>query len=512
MIAVVLAGCTTTTTTTTPATAVHTVTVTPGVSVTLPSAGPRVSATPQPGVTKTVTAAVTIAPGRTVPSALEALAPAQKLTASGPLPAGGVTLTFHVDPATVPTGTVPFLASLDPTSGAWMPAASTYDPRTGAVSAHVTHFSVWTVLAWIGTRVLAAFQGAYEDVFGSATDGTVPTCAAADSGAFITIADSHPAGNVGACAQVGDADHSVVKVANLATYPVDLLYPHGATVQAPDTDLFAQVGEDLNNASSVWHDRILLPPGATAVVTLPLRTGQATAVRTEMDTEAYLASIIGTGLEVFSAVSGKLAGAVEKGLTGLGQTECLTGLVKSAQTVSLSADSISELGADAFQCVTSFVELGAPGAFLDLAHTASALATELVAGFTGAMDTILGDGNQTFTVARPSPTLGIVWGPYQSGYGTVAPTVISNGGDPTGVVTGVHWTSWGGDTARGTGTSDDDNNSDTVADGVQAPAQIVAFDLGVCDGKYMYQKVTWYFPQDGETFQPNDARNICTGE
>jgi hypothetical protein len=44
-------------------------------------------------------------------------------------------------------------------------------------------------------------------------------------------------------------------------------------------------------------------------------------------------------------------------------------------------------------------------------------------------------------------------------------------------------------------------------------ATVVAFDLGTCDGSTpAYQEVTYYFPQDGETFDPTKSTNACTGE
>jgi len=50
-------------------------------------------------------------------------------------------------------------------------------------------------------------------------------------------------------------------------------------------------------------------------------------------------------------------------------------------------------------------------------------------------------GLGTATETGPPPVLGAVWGPYQKGYGEARPTEINNGGDPTGVVTNVAWTS-----------------------------------------------------------------------
>jgi len=54
--------------------------------------------------------------------------------------------------------------------------------------------------------------------------------------------------------------------------------------------------------------------------------------------------------------------------------------------------------------------------------------------------------------ARSTPILAGPWVPrIQQGYGQVRPTRIFNGGDPTGLLYGIHWTSWGGSEAIGTG-------------------------------------------------------------
>jgi hypothetical protein len=42
-------------------------------------------------------------------------------------------------------------------------------------------------------------------------------------------------------------------------------------------------------------------------------------------------------------------------------------------------------------------------------------------------------------------------GPQGAGWGTPHPSEIFNGGDPSGLVTHIHWSSWGGRTATGRG-------------------------------------------------------------
>lgn len=99
----------------------------------------------------------------------------------------------------------------------------------------------------------------------------------------------------------------------------------------------------------------------------------------------------------------------------------------------------------------------------------------------------------------------------QAGYGQVQPRRVDNGGDPTGVVSDISWSSWGGSTAEGVGVSDYQAGTESVAGGLQAPATIVAFNLGSCGGKSAYTAVEWYFPEYGQTFDPNNYIDACNG-
>jgi hypothetical protein len=111
------------------------------------------------------------------------------------------------------------------------------------------------------------------------------------------------------------------------------------------------------------------------------------------------------------------------------------------------------------------------------------------------------------------PTLGRVAGDFAhgQGFGQVKPSRIFNGGDPSGLVTGVVWSSWGGSRATATGTADYVGPNQAVLDGKEETATVVAFDLGPCDGKLMYQAIEWYFPQHGQSFNPNTYEDICAG-
>jgi len=111
------------------------------------------------------------------------------------------------------------------------------------------------------------------------------------------------------------------------------------------------------------------------------------------------------------------------------------------------------------------------------------------------------------------PTLGQLAGDFAQGqgFGQVKPAKIFNGGDPTGLVTHVVWSSWGGAQATASGTAEYVGPNQSVASGTEETATVVAFDLGTCDGKYMYQAIEWYFPQHNQAFNPSAYENICTG-
>jgi hypothetical protein len=112
-----------------------------------------------------------------------------------------------------------------------------------------------------------------------------------------------------------------------------------------------------------------------------------------------------------------------------------------------------------------------------------------------------------------TPVLGQLAGVFAhgTGFGRVRPAEVFNGGDPTGLVSKITWSSWGGATATGSGTSTYVAANQPFAAGRPQPATIVAFDLGTCHGKLMYQAVEWYFPQHGQAFSASHYENVCNG-
>jgi hypothetical protein len=120
--------------------------------------------------------------------------------------------------------------------------------------------------------------------------------------------------------------------------------------------------------------------------------------------------------------------------------------------------------------------------------------------------------------ARPLPTLGLSSGGPAEGFGEIEPSIVSLGGDPTGVVTNVSWRTWGGKRAIGHGKGWFlPPSAPDVAHGHPAGARLVAWDRGYCRGQWAYRKVEWYFPgynrgghsPPGTYFDPKYATRTC---
>jgi hypothetical protein len=131
-------------------------------------------------------------------------------------------------------------------------------------------------------------------------------------------------------------------------------------------------------------------------------------------------------------------------------------------------------------------------------------------------------------VVTPKPaavvTLGVHWAPGATGYGTARPSGITSGGDPSGSVSNITWTSWGSAQAKGTGTARYGAGSYGTCTAWKAAhpgspedcsqrVPIVAYNLRTnCGGHPGYSAVEWYFPLAGQTLNLGtpDFSDICT--
>lgn len=104
---------------------------------------------------------------------------------------------------------------------------------------------------------------------------------------------------------------------------------------------------------------------------------------------------------------------------------------------------------------------------------------------------------------------------YTRGMGSVRPKTVDFGGDPTSYVSKVHWSSWGGRVATGTGVACRPPANGPIALCKPTVAKVKAFGLGSCSkhGRAAYTRVEWWFPVDGR-FNPhnNSVFNTCTAD
>ena len=135
-----------------------------------------------------------------------------------------------------------------------------------------------------------------------------------------------------------------------------------------------------------------------------------------------------------------------------------------------------------------------------------------------AMILLAGCGSQPASTTQTAshqarPVLGRLAGDFShgSGFGQAEPARIFNGGDPTGLVSKIGWSGWGGPRATGTGMAEYIGPGQSVATGREIRATVVAFHLGRCHGTLMYKAVEWFFPQHGQSFSPVRYENVCAG-
>lgn len=84
------------------------------------------------------------------------------------------------------------------------------------------------------------------------------------------------------------------------------------------------------------------------------------------------------------------------------------------------------------------------------------------------------------------------------GFGHTKPKTIFYGGDPTGLVCDIHWQTWGAKVARGTGVAWYVSGNESVNEGHQAKATVIASKLGTFNGRPAYTKLKWSFPDSGK--------------
>jgi hypothetical protein len=113
--------------------------------------------------------------------------------------------------------------------------------------------------------------------------------------------------------------------------------------------------------------------------------------------------------------------------------------------------------------------------------------------------------------AKPVPSLGLVWEPYQSGWGTPHPSAVFNGGDPTGRITNVTWQSWGSPEAVGHGTGYYLSPTAAALTGELEPATIVAWGPRDLSGEARLSAGHLVLPDQGRKARSHDQLRHLQG-
>jgi hypothetical protein len=137
----------------------------------------------------------------------------------------------------------------------------------------------------------------------------------------------------------------------------------------------------------------------------------------------------------------------------------------------------------------------------------------IVASLAGTL--LLASGTGAVARAQAAPLLGshVFYAPQARGFGSAHPAAISNGGDPSGIVTKIRWSDWGGATAIGHGSS-----SIYKPNGGYYPRlvgiELRAQHLGTCSGKLVYRQLEIRVPKKpggplGSWILWSGAKSLC---
>lgn len=99
---------------------------------------------------------------------------------------------------------------------------------------------------------------------------------------------------------------------------------------------------------------------------------------------------------------------------------------------------------------------------------------------------------------------------YSTGFGQVEPSSVFLGGEAESAVSHVLWSSWGASIATGKGTGCYYGGNTPAAGCSPEPVTLFAYDLGTCDGLFMYQKLEYVYLGKGQAFDPSQGMDICS--
>lgn len=410
----------------------------------------------------------------------------------------------------VPSGWAVVVATAETSRGPWsyLPARLSADSRTAIFT--TAHHSIFTVIGENVASLLKFFKTQFLDGLSSGATASAarPSCpgqTAARSGYGV---QSSSGASVYWCFGTDSSGQRILRVVNNRLYPLEIQHPGLTVAERPAIDYGS-----LASLSHVISGHLsILVPGAQIGYRVSLPVGQAAGAQTAADGFGQGLFALQTGINSLLAILTRFgAGGASKSITAMDDA-----LRDAACADALQAGNPGSILASCLSPKDMADYFGTAGVLLAPLAAAGGLADFFASEFQGLHDILTGKDGYTIVVQRQAtvPVLGRpagLFGYNGRGFGKVRPATVFNGGDPTGLVMHITWSSWGGSTAAGTGTSDWVGPNQSVATGTQETVTIVAFNLGTCGGKLMYRAVEWYFPQHGQKFDPSQYEDICHG-
>ena len=299
-----------------------------------------------------------------------------------------------------------------------------------------SHFRIWAPLTWIVDRLKATVVGAFSAIFGPLMSHPVTPVCDVTSDNFL-INDSKLNGAIEVCAEMADLHSTRIKITNTRAYPVDLLTPASATVSVGESDdnVAARLGALFTKLVTARSGvkQTLLPPRASAVITLPLAPGASSSIETRIDALAWGVATLATALQELGFVYGHLASKIfghpdpaftttliARVLDAVEVGSCLAQVITLlGRPDPLSLAAARAVGLAGFNCLAATVknvaEIVAAAAF----QVIIGLGDALVQAAYGAVDSAMGQSAHTIGIRR----IGVV--------GT------GSAGQPTGPETGA---------------------------------------------------------------------------
>jgi hypothetical protein len=427
---------------------------------------------------------------------------------SGPLP-GPQTVRLPLT-RRVPPGWAIVVATAETSQGPWtyLPATLSPDRRTAIFT--TAHHSLFTVIGEDVSSLLGLFKTDFLDGLssGATASAAQPSCAGQAAAREGYTVQSSAGPTIYWCFGTDSSGQRILRLVNDRLYPLEIQHPGLAMAEqsAIDYGSLASLSHLLSGQLSI------LAPGGQIGYRVGLAPGQEAGAQTAADGFGQGLFALQTGINALLAILTRFgAGGASKGITAMNDA-----LGDAACADALPAGNPGAILASCLSAKDMIDDFGPVGLLLAPLAAAGGLADFFASEFQGLHDILTQDDQYTIVVQRQAavPVLGRRAGDFDynsQGFGEVRPATVFNGGDPTGLVMHITWSSWGGNTAIGTGTSDYVGPNQTVAGGTEETVTIVAFDLGTCGGTLMYQAVEWYFPQHGQNFNPSQYEDICTG-